>query len=442
MEQTKYYLAIDIGASSGRGIIGYYEKDDFKTKEVFRFKNFVVKENNHLIWDINYLFEQIIEGLKESFKQYPTIESLAIDTWGVDYVLLNNDKEILPVYAYRDNRTKKAIKLVHDIIDFDELYRLTGCQFQSFNTIYQLYDDKLNNRLHKATDFLMIPEYLTYKLTGKKVKEYTNASTTGLVDLKTNSFSEIIIDKLGFNKQLFDKPLYKEGHDVGFLLPEIVQKVNGNLKVKLCCSHDTASAIQAIKMEKNSPYISSGTWSLLGIKLNQPINSLKALKSNYSNEYGPHYYRFQKNIMGLWIIQNLAKELNMDFVELINHAKKSSYKEIYDVNDSAFLYADNMQEKIMMWFKNNNKVLPNNVDDIINSTFHSLAYLYHLSLNELEEITETKYDNLYIVGGGAKNQYLNELTKKYTNKNVIALPIEATAIGNLYSQIKENKYND
>lgn len=433
----KYYLAIDIGASSGRHIIGYYDDShNLQTIEIYRFKNYLIEKNGHLQWDIYRIINEVIFGIKKCFKKYNQIESLSIDTWGVDYVLLDEDQEILPVYAYRDQRTNNIIDKVHSIVSFERLYEITGCQFQKFNTIYQLYDDMLNNRLDKATDFLMIPEYLIYKLTGVKIKEYTNASTTGMMDLDTNQFSNEIISCLKLNKKLF-KNINKPSKVVGELLPSIQKEVNGNLLVKLCPTHDTASAVEGIPMTNNSPYISSGTWSLLGIKVKKGINSKKALKANYSNEYGPNYIRFQKNIMGLWIIQNLSKELNLDFDEMINSAKNSNYKELYDVNDNRFLSPNNMKEEIINWYIEHNLIPPKNDDDIINTTYHSLAYSYKLALDELEELTKEKYDELYIVGGGAKNKYLNELTALYTNKKVIAMPIEATARGNLISQMED-----
>ena len=431
----KYYLAIDIGASSGRHIIGYLDNNNQVVEEVYRFKNEMIKDNNHLIWDIDYLFKEVKKGIKKAIAKYRNIESMSIDTWGVDYVLMNDNKEILPCFAYRDERTSEVIEKVHSLISFNELYKITGSQFQKFNTIYQLYDDKLRGRLKDATDFLMIPEYLIYKLTNKKIKEYTNASTTGMLDLETNFYSEKIINRLGIDKSIF-KELQKPGTVVGDFSKEVIDEVGGNIKVIMCATHDTASAVEGIEMQENAPYISSGTWSLLGIKLDKGINTLESLNANFSNEYGPDYIRFQKNIMGLWIIQCLAKELNLDFITMVNKAKESNYQEIYNVNDDCFLSSANMKDEIINYYKRHNKPLPQNDNDIINATYHSLAYSYKVAINELEDITKQKYNYLYIVGGGAKNQYLNELTEFYTEKKVIALPIEATSIGNLFIQMK------
>ena len=434
----KYYLAIDIGASSGRHIIGYMEDGELKTKEIYRFLNGVKEYNGHLIWDIESILKNVKEGIKKSLEQYPIIESMSIDTWGVDYVLMNGKEEILPCYAYRDNRTKAIISKVHSIIPFERLYEITGSQFQEFNTIYQLYSDIFLDRLDKATSFLHIPEYLMYKLTNKMVHEYTNASTTGMLDKDTHTYSKEIIEKLGFDSKLFSK-LEKPGYALGGFTKEVQKEVGGNIKVVLSPTHDTASAVEGIQMKGNSPYISSGTWSLLGIKTNKVINSKEAKLANYSNEYGPNYIRFQKNIMGLWIIQNLAKEMNLEFSKMVDMARTSNYKEIYDVNDEVFLSSFNMKEEIINWFERKNITPPISDSDIINTTYRSLVYSYKIAIDELESITNEKYDSIYIVGGGAKNKYLNELTEEFTKHKVIALPIEATSIGNILSQMEEHK---
>ena len=434
----KYYLAIDIGASSGRHIIGYMEDGELKTKEIYRFLNGVKEYNGHLIWDIESILKNVKEGIKKSLELYPIIESMSIDTWGVDYVLMNGKEEILPCYAYRDNRTKAIISKFHSIIPFERLYEITGSQFQEFNTIYQLYSDIFLDRLDKATSFLHIPEYLMYKLTNKMVHEYTNASTTGMLDKDTHTYSKEIIEKLGLNPKLFSR-LEKPGYVLGGFTKEVQKEVGGNIKVVLSPTHDTASAVEGIQMKGNSPYISSGTWSLLGIKTNKVINSKEARLANYSNEYGPNYIRFQKNIMGLWIIQNLAKEMNLEFSKMVDMARTSNYKEIYDVNDEVFLSSFNMKEEIINWFERKNITPPISDSDIINTTYRSLAYSYKIAIDELESITNEKYDSIYIVGGGAKNKYLNELTEEFTKHKVIALPIEATSIGNILSQMEASK---
>lgn len=433
----KYYLSIDIGASSGRHIIGYVKNNNLICEELYRFKNYLIEKDNHLIWDIEMLFTEVKKGIKKCLEKYPHIESMAIDTWGVDYILMNGNQEILPCFAYRDNRTEEIINELHSKIKFDDLYKITGCQFQSFNTIYQLYWDNKHERLNNVSDFLMIPEYLSYRLTGIKKKEYTNASTTGLLDAISNDFSNEIITKLQFPKHLFTS-LSRPGTKIGDFKKEIAEELGGNIPVVFCSSHDTASAVEGIEIQENVPYISSGTWSLLGIKINHAITSSDAQKANYSNEYGPNYIRFQKNIMGLWIIQCLAKELNLSFEEMVKLAKKSTYITLFDVNDERFKAPKNMMNEIKSYYLEHQLIPPTNTEDYINAVYHSLSYSYKIALEELEKITNMEYKEIYVCGGGAKNEYLNELIELYIKKKVIALPIEATSRGNLLSQIKEN----
>ena len=438
MENKKYYLAIDIGASSGRHIVGYKREDGFiESFEVYRFKNGVKNIDNHLTWDVDYLQEEVIKGIAIALNKYPSIESMSIDTWGVDYVLLDKDnKPIYPVYAYRDNRTKEAIKEVHKLISPERLYKLTGSQFQTFNTIYQLYDDKLKKRLDKATDYLMIPEYLMFCLTGIKKYELTNRGTTGMYDPNSFRIVKEIVDKLKL-PNFVNQEVSKPGEVIGYLKDDIAKKVGKNIKVKLCLTHDTASAVNSLDMEKDDIYVSSGTWSLIGIKSQTPIISDKGRIANYSNEFGDTYIRFQKNIMGLWIIQKLQEIVNVDFIEMVNMARKSSYQEIFDVNDEMFLSPKDMKKAIYDYFVNHNQSTPKDDNDYINSTYHSLAYSYKIAIDELEKITNRKFNNIVVTGGGAKNSYLNELIEKYCNKKVVAIPIEATAIGNIKAQMEE-----
>ena len=435
----KYYLAIDIGASSGRHIIGYLDNDELKLEEIYRFKNGPKEMDGHLVWDIDYLFNEVKTGIKEALKKYSKIESMSIDTWGCDYVLLNSDETIYPVYAYRDSRTEDAVNKASNLMKYEEMYKITGCQFQVFNTVFQLFSDKIKGRLDKATDFLMIPEYLMYKLTGIKMHEITNASTTGLFDYKKKEYSKEIISKLGLKESLFKK-VYGSYEKVGYFTKEIESEVGGNILVRLCATHDTGSAVEGIRLKDNSIYISSGTWSLLGTKRNELLVSDKGYKYNYSNELGPNYVRFQKNIMGLWITQNLKKEFNKDFIELAKMASNSSYNEIYDVNDDRFFSPNDTKDSIIGYFKDNNMPLPENDNDIIRTTYRSLAYSYKKAIEELEEITNNKYDNLYIVGGGAQNKFLNNSINEFIkDKEIIILPIEATSIGNINVQMEANK---
>ena len=424
--KMKYYLAIDIGASSGRHIVGWLENGELKTEEVYRFNNGVQEEDGHLVWDVDYLLNEVKKGIKAARNGYE-LESLSIDTWGVDYVLMKGNKEVYPVYAYRDDRTKEVIEEVHSIVPFEELYEHTGCQFQPFNTIYQLYDDLKKGRLEGVTDFLMIPEYLMYKLTGVKKKEFTNATTTGLINHDSLEFDREIIRRLHLPSQLFDK-LYQPGETLGDY---------EGIKVMLCATHDTGSAVEGIPMQGNQLYISSGTWSLLGVKTEKPITDHESMKANYSNEGGVGYYRYQKNIMGMWVVNELQKQLCPDekITNIVAKAEKSCYEGVLDANDASLLAPSSMAQA----FDELLEEKPTTPYDYFRCAFQSLAVSYKRAIEELECNTGHQYEALYIVGGGAKNRFLNRLTEEVTGKKVIALPIEATALGNLNIQVNRVK---
>ena len=416
-----YYIAVDIGASSGRHIVGWREDGKLKTREVYRFPNGVTERDGHLTWDIEALLGHVKAGIEKARAEYPEgIVSLSVDTWGVDYVLLRGEREVLPCYAYRDGRTEAVIPEVHKLMDFSKLYRRTGIQFQPFNTVYQLYADKLAGRLEGVTDFLFVP----YKLCGVKSHEYTNATTGGLVSAATSEYDKEVIAALGLPEGLF-RPLQQPGTVIG--------EYEG-MKVVLCATHDTGSAVEGIPMEENAPYISSGTWSLLGIKTPRPITDEASELANWSNEGGVGYNRYQKNIMGMWLVNRLRSELCPDkqFGEIVAEAEASRYEETVDANANAFLAPDSMAAAFDAALSEQ----PGSVGDYFRCAYRSLALSYMDAVQELERNTGREYGAIYIVGGGAKNAFLNRLTEEATGKKVVALPIEATALGNLKIQME------
>ncbi len=429
-----YYLAVDIGASSGRHIVGWKEDGKLVTDEVYRFPNGIKELDGHLVWDIEALWQNVKDGIKAAFEKYGKIKSAAIDTWGVDYVLLDGEHEILPCYSYRDNRTELVIPEVHMLMPFAELYARTGIQFQPFNTVYQLFEDSKRGRLGKTTDFLMIPEYLSYKLTGVKYHEYTNATTTGMLNAETGNYDKEIVSRLFLPEGLFSKPI-KSGSVIGSLLPEVSEYVGGQLDVVACASHDTASAVEGIPIEGENPYISSGTWSLLGIKVENALTDEKSMASNYSNEGGVGYIRYQKNIMGMWIVNSLKKEIAPDksFDEIVGLAENSTFSGTVNVEDNKFLAPKSMRAAFYNSFERSDA--PISIGDYFRCAIVSLAEGYSRALKDLSENTGKKPERLYIVGGGAKNTLLNDLTEKICGIDVVALPIEATAIGNLKIQM-------
>lgn len=432
---NKYYLAIDLGASSGRHIVGWKDGDEIKTKEIYRFENHMDNRDGHLVWDTKRLFNEIKNGLKLAFSQYESIESLAIDTWGVDYVLIKEGKSVLPCYAYRDSRTESAIQEINSKITFETFYMRTGIQFQSFNTVYQLYADKKSGRLDGVSTFLMMPEYFGYLLTGNMVKEYTDATTTGLVNCKTRAFDIDLIQTLGLPLQMFPS-LNMPGTVVGKLNDNVAKEVGGQTTVKLCPSHDTASAFYAVDNPDDSVLISSGTWAILGAKIKEANVSRDALRYNFANEGGVGNFRFLKNITGMWINVCLKNVFGRSFDEMTHLASESTFDGIFDVNAKEFSLPENMDKKIKNWFESRNLTAPKTEGDLYRSAYRSMAMGYKKAIDDLEKCENRTFDKIYIVGGGANNKLVNEFTREFTKKQVVAMPIEATAIGNLKSQME------
>ena len=438
----KYYLAIDIGASSGRHILGWIENGKLNLEEVYRFKNGAIRVNDKLVWDSENLFNSIVEGLKECKKVGKIPVSIGIDTWGVDYALLDkNDNLIGEIYSYRDDRTQKVVDEVHSIISEEDAYNRTGVQKQVYNTIYQLYSDKKTGKLNNAETFLMTPDYLHYLLTGVKSNEYTIASTTGLLNAKTRDWDYELIEKLGLKKSLF-KELSMPGSVVGELKKEIAEKVGFSAKVCLPATHDTASAVMAVPNENMPLYISSGTWSLMGVETPDETTTSEARLSGFTNEggYGKSV-RFLKNIMGLWMIQCVKKEYDdkYSFVDLANLAREvKDFNSVVDVNDMSFFAPSSMIDAVKDYCKKTNQKVPNTVGEIALCVYTSLAECYAKAVDQIERITGKKFAEINIVGGGCQNTLLNELTALKTKRNVIAGPIEATATGNILAQMLAN----
>ena len=429
----KYYLAIDIGASSGRHILGWQEDGVMKTEEIYRFSNGPTQVGGSLKWNIAYLFQEILNGLKKAGELRKIPYSVGVDTWGVDYVLLDeNDDVIDGAYCYRDARTEKTIPQVHSILPFEKLYEKTGTGFANFNTIYQLLDDKTTGRMDKAKSFLMLPDYFHFRLTGEKKQEYTNATTTGMVNALTHEWDEEILSALGYKKELFGS-LSQPTTLVGEFTDEVKKYVGYKAKVVLPATHDTASAVLAAPLEGKTPYISSGTWSLLGVEQENVHTDENAMQSGYSNEGSINYcFRFQKNIMGLWMIQQVRHELEdkYSFVELAKLARENPIEDEISVNDNCFFAPESMIKEI-----HNAVGRELSVGETAYCILNNLAKDYARSLDALEKTTGEKYDVLNIIGGGSKNELLNELTKKYTKKRIITGPTEGTAIGNLIMQM-------
>ncbi len=433
-----YYLAIDIGASSGRHILGYVEDGKLYLEEIYRFDNSIKNENGTLIWDTESLFAEVKAGIRKCRETGKIPKTIAIDTWGVDYVLLDeNKKEILPAVSYRDGRTAEAVKEVNEIISQTELYSRTGIQKQSFNTIYQLYCDKKSGKLNNVKHFLMMPDYLSFRLTGEIRNEYTNATTTNLVNAESKQWDKYILDDLGIPSEIFCE-LSLPGTVVGGFSKQVKEEVGFESTVILCPSHDTASAVAACPIDDESVYISSGTWSLIGTENFKAVLSEKAQKANFANEGGVEYrFRFLKNIMGMWLFQNIRRNINkeLSYDEMMELAKESSFTEKIDPNDNSFLAPENMIEAVRNYLGKPDLSL----GDVLSSVYHSLAASYKKATEEIEDISGKEIKAIHIVGGGSKDRYLNKLTAEYTGKKVFTGLMEATATGNIISQIMSDK---
>ena len=439
---ANYYLAVDIGASSGRHMLAHLEDGNVILEEIHRFSNGMIEVDGHKRWDIDALFRQIIIGLKKCKELGKIPTSMGIDTWAVDYVLLDeNDNVVRPCFGYRDSRTVGMDEEVYKIIPQDKLYERTGIQKAIFNTIYQLMADKKAGYLKDAKSFLMVPDYLHYLLTGVKSNEYTNCSTTQLLNPESKSWDYELIEMLGFNKNLFGE-IKQPGTFIGAFSDSVKAEVGFDCKVVLPPTHDTASAVFAVpNTSDNVLYISSGTWSLLGSENMKAICTKEAMEANFTNEGGYDVrFRFLKNIMGLWMIQSVRNELiaagqEYSFAELCEMAEAADIDSIVDANDEVFLAPASMIDAVKDYCKNQGQKVPETPGELAKVIYQSLAVCYKMACYEVEKITGKYFNIINVVGGGSKAGYLNKLTAETTGKTVIAGPSEATALGNIGAQM-------
>ncbi len=442
-----YYLAIDIGASSGRHILGSVQDGKIVIEEVYRFKNGNVKRNGHLCWELDRLYAEIKNGMKKCAELGKKPAYMGIDCFGVDFVLLDENNTILgDTVAYRDTRTDGMPEAVYEKIPYETLYARTGIQTQRFNSIYQLYSiKKTSDNLEKAERYLHLAEYFNFLLTGVQMNEFTVSSTAQLLNAESQDFDSEILAKLGFPAKIFAKP-EMPGTIVGKLTADVMAETGLDCTVMLAPAHDTASAIMAVPTMEPCMYISSGTWSLMGTLLPKMNGSAEARNAGLTNE-GAHdgQVRFLKNIMGLWIIQSIKKELNDEysFGQLCELAMASDYAGKIDVNDDMFLAPESMMDAIRTYLLGKGEPAPASLGDTLHCVYHSLAQSYGDTVREIEQITGNTYDAIHIIGGGSQDGYLNRLTAEYTGKTVYAGPTEATAIGNLLCQmLAAGEYKD
>ncbi len=439
---SKCYLAVDIGASSGRLIMGAVRDGVLEIKELYRFKNGMDELNGHKVWDHDRLFNEIVNGLKKVKPAGLEPVSLAIDTWGCDYVLIDGEGRLCDVtYAYRDDRTAGVPdRFYAEVMPLNELYARNGIQKMDFNTVYQLYAHKLQNpaAFERAEHFLQVPDYLNYRLTGEVHNEYTNATTCQLVNAAAKEWDYELLEKMGIPARLF-QPLELPGSSAGMLKPEIVSAVGFNCEVVMTASHDTAAAVAATPLLADDHiYLSSGTWSLMGIERAEADTSDLSCQHNFTNEGGVNYrYRYLKNIMGLWILQNIRKELpDLSFSDSNAKAGKGSGSQTNgNVNEKAVLAPESMLEAFRSYCRDHQLPVPQSVDEIIFCAYNSLSDCYRSIIAEIEAVTGRTFAAVNVIGGGCQDQLLNYLLKKASGKQVLAGPIEATAIGNLTVQM-------
>lgn len=439
---SPYFLAVDIGASSGRHMLGHLEKGRLVLEEIYRFENGMKQTKEGLCWDIPALFQEIKTGIRRCGELGKIPVSMGIDTWAVDYVLLDEQDQILgDTFGYRDSRTEGMDEEVYRLIPEKELYQRTGIQKQIFNTVFQLMAVKKAHPeyLEQARTFLMMPDYFHFLLTGEKRSEYTNATSTQLVNAETKDWDDEVISRLGYPREMF-LPLSQPGTQVGVFTKEIEKEVGFSCQVVLPATHDTASAVMAVPcQEDNCLYISSGTWSLMGTENKKAICTEESRQKNFTNEGGYDFrYRYLKNIMGLWMIQSVRHEEKdqYSFAQLCEMADEcSDFPSRVFVNAQEFLAPESMTEAVRQYCEKSGQRVPETTGELAAVIYQSLAKCYGETVQEIEQLTGEHYDTIHIVGGGANADYLNRLTASQSGRQVLAGPSEATAIGNLMAQM-------
>jgi rhamnulokinase len=441
----KKYIGFDLGAESGRCTVASCQDEKISLIEVHRFPTHNIKYYNGFHWDILAIYREITEGLTRAVKLFgPDFEGISVDTWGVDYVLTDPEARILGYpYHYRDDRTDNIMEDVFKIISREELYNCTGIQFAPINTIFQLFTESRRklNLLKTADKMLLIPDFLNFLLCGVKKAEYSIASTTGLIDPETRNWSWDIIKRLGFPENIFPE-VVEPGTLLGKIIPSLAKEtgINPETNVYASTGHDTASAVVSVPATgaENWAFLSSGTWSLMGVEIKHPLRTGLSMKYNFTNEGGAEKTtRLLKNILGFWPLQECKRYWNekgkdFDYTTLMNLAKRNGHTKAWiDLSDQRFLKAGKMPEKIIAFLKETNQPAHNNPGYITSVILESLAFSYRDTIRELEEVTGKKIEKIHAVGGGIKNELLNQYMADAVGIPVYAGPVEGTIIGNI-----------
>ena len=438
---TEILGAIDLGASSGRVIAGVLSDDGLELHELARFPNGPVAQGDQLYWDFDALIAAIRQGLVKlgdfAVARGTTVKSIGIDTWAVDYGLVDAAGNLVATPRhYRDERNLLGASVVHETISQGELYLQNGLQYQPFNTLYQLTAEQLQNPelLQRAASLLLMPDLIAFLLTGVRRAEVTNASTTGLLDVKTHLWNTALCEKLGIDSSLLPE-LIQPGENYGPLIGFDHEALR-ETAIRAVASHDTASAVLAVPMlDTDGAYLSSGTWSLIGAELKQPVLTEASAQANFTNELGVgNTIRFLKNLSGLWLLQESIKVWGLNVEELIEGASYVTTNARIDVNDPEFAAPGDMPSRIQVHVQRSGQEPPHTPAEITRCILESLADAYAAAIRELEGITGKAIKQLNIVGGGSQNELLNQLAANRCGIPVMAGPVEATAIGNLMAQ--------
>ncbi|MBR5657653.1 MAG: rhamnulokinase [Prevotella sp.] len=448
MGNNKYFFAVDLGATSGRSIIGSINEGKFELEEVTRFPNNLIEQGGHYYWDIHALYFEIIRGLKEVAQRGLEITSIGIDTWGVDFIFIGDDGAILRnPRAYRDPITFDAMDdYLENVISKKEVYNVTGIQFMNFNSIFQLYAMKRENNsaFKNAQKILFIPDALSWMLTGNDVCEYTIASTSQLLDPRTKQLDEHLLDSLGLTRSKFGK-MVNPGAEIGVLTDEVQRLTGlGAVPVIAVAGHDTGSAVAAVPAKNEQfAYLSSGTWSLMGIETKDAIISDRSYELNFTNEGGIEgTTRFLKNICGMWLYERCRQEWPEE-VRRLSHPELQgqamdveAFRSFINPDDAMFANPSSMIEAIQTYCRQTNQPIPETPAEICRCIFDSLALRYRQVFSWLQEFASFPINVLHIIGGGSLNTYLNQFTANSCGVTVLAGPQECTALGNIMLQAK------
>ena len=441
MTSAGWVAAVDLGATSGRVMLGHVGPDQLSVEAVHRFSNDPVRITDGLHWNILELYRNLLIGLRKAVVEQPDLAGVGIDSWAVDYGLVSGDRLINNPFHYRDERTARGVDLVHKIADHASLYATNGLQFQPFNSIYQLAVDHEAGVIDDTTRMLMLPDLLAFWLTGEQIGERTNASTTGLLDVSTGSWNATLIDKLSLPRSLFPS-LVDPASRVGSLRDDVAAEVGAALDVIAVGSHDTASAVVGVPMtEPGAAYISSGTWSLVGIELDRPVLTEESREANFTNEGGVDgKIRYLRNVMGMWLLSESIRTweregLTLELTTLLAQAAAiTTPVAIFDANHPSFLPPGDMPKRITELCVAAGTAAPNSPPEFARSIVESLAEAYATAIDDAERLSGSKINIVHIVGGGSQNTLLCQLTANRTGRRVLAGPVEATAIGNVLIQ--------